>query len=155
MIRYVGFHCDAERGDFGWSDEVYLITSAAHITAGGANVVRSEKHPLGASEYSNVDVGDTRLGPIAACWQGSADPVSLTAVAFEHDYGDPNHYREEVDAAVKVAIVIAAIYLGPEAAAVYVLEEATGLSVTESIGCWVPTISDRYRSDCDLTRRKA
>ena len=90
-------------------------------------MVRSEKHPLGASEYSNVDVGDTRLGPIAACWQGSADPVSLTAVAFEHDHGDPNDYREEVDAAVKVAIVIAAIYLGPEAAAVYVLEEATGL----------------------------
>lgn len=110
-IQYNGFHCDRERGDWGWSDEVYLITTGVHIAPDGTNVDFAEQHPVGSSEYSNVDAGDTRLGPIASCWQGLA-PVSLTAVAFEHDYGDPDHYKDEIRAAVLVALAYAAWKLG-------------------------------------------
>jgi hypothetical protein len=106
-IQYNGFHCDAERGDPGWSDEVYLITTASTIAPNGKPVVVAEQHPQGSSEYSNVDVGDTRLGPIATCWQG-IPPVALTAAAYEHDYGDPNYYKDEIRAAVLVGLAYAA-----------------------------------------------
>jgi hypothetical protein len=110
-IQYNGFHCDHERGDWGGSDEVYLITTAVHIAPDGTNPVFGVSHPVGSSEYSDVDVGDTRLGPIASCWQGLAT-VSLTAVAFEHDYGDPDYYKDEIRTAILLGLAYAAWKLG-------------------------------------------
>jgi hypothetical protein len=103
-IRYVGFHCESERGDYGWSDEVYLSTVASHIAPNGENVTRKEHHPIDRSEYGDVDAGDTRLGPIAACWQGLSDPMNLTAAAYEHDQGDPTEMLDFLEAVVIVAL---------------------------------------------------
>jgi hypothetical protein len=52
--------------------------------------------------------------------------MSLTTTVFDHDEGDPDAYRGEVDAAVKVAIAIAT-YLYPPAGALLALIEASGL----------------------------
>jgi hypothetical protein len=121
-IRYVGFHCESERGDYGWSDEVYLCTVASHIAPNGENVTRPVKHPIDRSEYGDVDAGETRLGPVAACWQGLSDPMNLTAVAFEHDRGDPTEMLDFVEAVV-IAVLV---YLLWEYAPAAINEETAG-----------------------------
>lgn len=107
--RYQGLFCEKEstwdRGSN--SDEVYLITSA--VTPVGDNPVRTIVHPVqagGNGVYQDVDTDDERVGPVAAVWEGNADPVSLTVFVMEHDEGDPNAYRDEIDAVVKAAIAI-------------------------------------------------
>lgn len=109
-VRYQGLYCQKEMSwDQGsWDDEVYLITSAVHIDADGNNAVRTERHPATQDEswYDDVDSGEERIGPVAAVWQGNSDPVSVTVVLFEHDQGDPDAYKEEIDTLVKAAIAI-------------------------------------------------
>lgn len=111
-VRYQGVFCQEEtswdRGSS--SDEIYIITSVVHIDAAGENITRTERHPQGqgaASYYGDLDDLDERYGPVAAAWQGySEHPVSVTSVLFEHDEGDPDAYRDEVDAIVKVTIAV-------------------------------------------------
>ena len=62
------------------------------------------------SWYSDIDSGEERIGPVAAAWQGNSDPVSLTVVVFEHDQGDPDVYKEQIDDIVKAAIAVASHY---------------------------------------------
>ena len=64
--------------------------------------------PVAGSDtwYGDVDSGEERVGPVAACWFNNADVVSLTVVVFEHDEGDPDAYKDEVDAFVKAAIAV-------------------------------------------------
>jgi hypothetical protein len=147
-IQYNGFHCDRERGDAGWSDEVYLVTVGVHIAPDGTNVTFAETHPVGSSEYSNVDVGDTRLGPIASCWQGLA-PMSLVTTAFEHDYGDPDKYKDEIRAAVLLALAVAAWHYGivdfedlDDVGTIAVLVFAAGL-IAEPISWFLDTDDDQ------------
>ncbi|WP_156956868.1 hypothetical protein [Sphingomonas astaxanthinifaciens] len=112
-IWYQGLCCVDETGSTNWgSDEPYVITSCANISASGENIVRTETHPVGAGHYNDVDTGEQRIGPVAACWEGTDLPVSISAVAYEHDYGDPNKFRDEIDAAVKGALVVGALLLG-------------------------------------------
>jgi hypothetical protein len=149
QIRYVGFHCDEEVGDggdflFPTSDEVYAVTSAVHINADGTNDVRTEKHPFDRAEYSNVDAGDTRLGPVVACWQGTDQvlPMSLTVVAYERDFGDPDEYRDEIDAAVKTAIAVGGLILGAGATSIALLELLSG-HITDLFNSIIDTEDDR------------
>ena len=133
-ISYQGLHCVDETGvDFLGSDEIYVITSAVHIQPDGTNVVRTERHPLrenGAGTYGDVDSHETRIGPVASCWSALVDDtdqgMSLTTVVMEHDQGDPDAYRDEVDAAVKLAVGLS-IYLFPAGGAILALIEASGL----------------------------
>jgi hypothetical protein len=117
-INYRGLWCEEETTwDWAsWADEIYLITSAVTIE-NGQNIVRTERHPVAESEtwYSDVDSDEARLGPVAACWQGNSDPVSLTVVVMEHDEGDPDAFKEEIDAAVKAAIAVASYFYPPAA----------------------------------------
>ena len=121
-VVYRGMHCiDETHWDSWGSDEIYIVTSAVSITPAGQNLVRTERHPITngqSGEYGSVDSHDTRIGPVAACWnQPVANTqlgMSLTTVVFEHDKGDPDAYRDEVDDAVKLAIAIAT-YLFPAA----------------------------------------
>ena len=116
-INYRGLWCEDETSwDQGsWADEIYLITSAVHIDADGNNIVRTEHHPVtqNKSWYTDVDSDEARLGPVAACWQGNSDPVSVTVVMFEHDQGDPNEYKKQIDALVKVAIAVFSYFYPP------------------------------------------
>lgn len=109
-IRYNGLWCQEEStwDRFSGSDEIYLITSAVHIDPNGSNIVRTERHPVAGSDtwYEDVDSGEERVGPVAACWFNNADVVSLTVVVFEHDEGDPDAYKDEVDALVKAIIAV-------------------------------------------------
>ena len=89
-----------------------MISSAVNISDNGDNKVRTVKHPIDRVEYEDIDSGDTRLGPIAECWRGLDLPVSLTVVAYERDYGDPDYYRDEIHTAVTAAIAIAVLYYG-------------------------------------------
>jgi len=133
-ITYEGMHCiDETHYDWAGSDEIYIVTSAVHITRQGANVIRTERHPITngkSGEYGNVDSHDTRIGPRAACWNGVVADVqlgmSLTTVVFEHDYGDPDALRREVNASVILAIAIATIIF-PAAGAILALISASGL----------------------------
>ena len=133
-INYQGMHCVDETGlDSLGSDEIYIITSAVHITPDGTNVVRTERHPINGNSsgtYGDVDSHETRIGPVAACWSTKVEEttqgMSLTTVVMEHDLGDPDAYRDEVDASVKLAIALAT-YLFPPAGAILALVEASGL----------------------------
>jgi hypothetical protein len=147
-ISYEGMHCvDETHWDFLGSDEIYIITTAVHISPGGKNVVRTERHPITGPKdyYGDVDTGETRVGPRAACWNGVVAQVSagmsLTAVVFEHDKGDPDAYLDEVDAGVKLAIaVVRKMY--PEADAILKLVEESGL-VTDLVNWFLSTGDDR------------
>jgi len=133
-ITFEGMHCvDETHWDWAGSDEIYVVTSAVHITRQGDNVVRTERHPITAGTsgvYGDVDSHDTRIGPRASCWNGAVAEVrlgmSLTTVVFEHDYGDPDALRDEVNAAVILAIGIAT-YIYPPAGAILALIQASGL----------------------------
>lgn len=133
-INFQGIHCVDETGiDFLGSDEIYVLTSAVHIKPDGTNVVRTERHPIGANgsgTYGDVDSHETRIGPVAACWSALVadmqEGMSLTTVIMEHDQGDPDAFRDEVDAAVKLAIAVAT-YLFPPGGALLALIEASGL----------------------------
>lgn len=112
-VSYTGLYCKdgtGDRGIFGKRDEPYVITAAVHVDDNGQNIVRSELHPVGDADkrYGGMEDGKWRTGPIAACWAGSAREVSIVTVVMEHDEGDPDAYREEVEAVLEVASAIAA-----------------------------------------------
>ena len=112
-VSYTGLYCKdgtGDRGIFGSRDEPYVISSAVHVDENGENIVRSELHPVGDNDkrYGGMEDGKWRSGPIAACWVGTAKEVSIVTVVMEHDEGDPDAYREEVEAVIEVAAAIAA-----------------------------------------------
>ena len=120
-IRYQGLYCREKAYDRFWgSNEPYVITSAVHINNQGENIVRTEKHPIGNPQgaYGGVDDKEFRDGPVAACWFGKAQTVALVVTAMEQDDGDPNAYKEEIDALLKAAAEIIVI--------------ATGISIPDS-----------------------
>lgn len=147
-IKYVGFYCDDETTFdmlFSNSDEVYAVTSTVSLAADGSNVVRTEKHPTDRLAYDDVDKGEERLGPVAYCWQGPmpvAQAVSLSVIAYERDYGDPDKYRDEIDALVKAGILVVAWLTGAGAAATAVLEALSG-TITDAINWLLDTDDDQ------------
>lgn len=132
-IRYKGMHCiDETHADWLGSDEAYIITSAVHITREGENEVLTVRHPFEEGEagvYGDVDSGETRVGPVASSWSALVANItggmSLTTTVMEHDQGDPDEYRDEIDAAVKLAIGVA-IYFCPACSPILLLVEASG-----------------------------
>jgi hypothetical protein len=118
------------------SDEIYIISSAVHIAPDGANVIRTERHPVDRSHYEDVDNREARLGPVAATWRGTED-VSLTVVVFEHDYGDPNKYRDEVNTFVKGAIAILSKWYPPA-----IVLEALSETITDGLNWLLDTGDD-------------
>ena len=147
-VDYVGFVCEDETDwdRFTNSDEVYVITSAVTVNDDGSNQVRTEKHPVDRSSYGDVDRGEVRLGPIARCYEGARLPVSLTVVAFEHDDGNPNEYRDEIDALVKAAIAAAILIFGLGAGVGAILEGLSG-TITDAINWLFDTDDDQIDID--------
>ncbi|MFP3914025.1 MAG: hypothetical protein ACLFWM_04055 [Actinomycetota bacterium] len=116
-VLYTGLYCNDRTGDrqiLGPSDEPYVITVAVSIDEDGENVERSELHPVGDPDnrYGDVDDGEYRKGPIAACWAGTlpSQELSIVTVVMENDEGDPEAYRQEVETLVNVAAAIAAYF---------------------------------------------
>ncbi|MCG8085874.1 MAG: hypothetical protein JAZ13_09170 [Candidatus Thiodiazotropha taylori] len=115
-ILYTGLYCNDDSDDgfiFRGSDEPYVITVALEVL-NGENITRSERHPIGFQDghYNDVDSGEHRDGPNAACWSGElpAIELSLISTVMENDEGDPNAYKEEIEVLVNVAAAIAAAF---------------------------------------------
>jgi hypothetical protein len=148
-INYVGFYCDDETTTdmlFSNSDEVFAVTSVVSINPDGFNAQpRVENHPNDQTAYQDVDKGEVRLGPVARCWEGpmpDGQVVSLTVIAWEHDYGDPDKYRDEIDALVKAGILATAWLTGAGVAATAVLEALSG-TITDGINWILDTDDDQ------------
>lgn len=110
-LKYKGLYCKEESRDRNnpWgSDEPYIITSAVSII-NGENIVRTELHPIGvpSKSYGDVDENEIRNGPIAACWHGELNEVSMVVTVMEHDEGDPDYYKKEIEYLVKSAAYLA------------------------------------------------
>jgi hypothetical protein len=113
-IKYQGLYCKDRTGDRGWfgpSDEPYVITSTVHVN-NGDNVVRTERHPVGYPDkrYGDVDSGEYRNGPVSACWFGKENEVSLISTVMENDEGDPDAYKEQINALVEIGALVAKSY---------------------------------------------
>jgi hypothetical protein len=119
-VRYKGLWCQEETDGPG-SDEIYIITSGLTINNDVNAVIETLTHPMGTDEshYSDVDSLEERVGPVAAVYTGSPDTLSLAVVVMEHDYGDPNHYRDEVKTFVDGGIALATYLWGPAAVLAY------------------------------------
>lgn len=115
-IRYQGLWCQEETDGPG-SDEIYVITSGLSINNSINHEVETLRHPLGtqSSHYKDVDSLEKRIGPVAVVYTGSPDTLSLAVVVMEHDYGDPDHYRDDVKTFVDGAIAFATYVWGPAA----------------------------------------
>ena len=119
-VRYLGLWCQEETSGPG-SDEIYIITSGLAINKGVNRVVETLRHPMAtqSSHYEDVDSGDHRWGPVATVYTGSPDTLSLAVVVMEHDYGDPNKYRDEVKTFVDGVIAFATWLYKPAAVLAY------------------------------------
>lgn len=119
-VRYKGLWCQEETNGPG-SDEIYVITSGLAINNSVNSTVETLSHPMGthSSHYEDVDSLEERIGPVAVVYTGSPDTLSLAVVVMEHDYGDPNHYRDEVKAFVDGGIALATYLWGAAAALAY------------------------------------
>jgi len=115
-ISFSGIYCADDTGDqggfFGASDEPYVITNTVEIID-GKNVQRDELHPLGLTSYSSVDPGDFRVGPLAAVWHGRPTTVSLVCTVMEHDFGDPDRFKDEIALVVAAALAAGQLLLAP------------------------------------------
>lgn len=160
-VVYEGMYCVDETGwDLWGSDEIYIISSAVHIMPNGTNVVRTERLPItggNSGVYGDVDSHEKRVGPRSAVWAANVanldGGMSLTTVVMEHDEGDPNKYKDEVDSAVKVAIAIAT-YLFPLAGGILALVEASGL-VTDFFNWLLGTGDDEVGTNTVVLDRDA
>lgn len=143
-INYAGFVCEAETDWDRWtnSDEVYAITSSVSIAPDGTNIVRTEKHPTDRASYEDVDRNEERIGPVARCWESGTLPVSLSVIAYEHDDGNPDEYRDEIDVLVKAAIAAFIFIYGPAAAVAAIIEGLSG-SITDAINWLLDTEDDQ------------
>jgi hypothetical protein len=137
VIRYVGLWCQDETNGPG-SDEIFIVTQAAHTNQEQTVAWDAGLQPINwpGNYYGNVDRGDEFEGPMTVVWWGNPDRVDVTVTVYEHDYGDPDKYRDEIDYLVKAAIAIAAKYYPPA----LVLEEVSG-TITDAIN-WVLDTDD-------------
>lgn len=119
-IRYKGLWCQEETNGPG-SDEIYVITSGLAINKSVNSTLETLSHPKGTQSmyYGDVDSLEERVGPVAVVYTGSPDTLSLAVVVMEHDHGDPNHYRDEVETFVGGVIALATYLWGPAAALAY------------------------------------
>jgi hypothetical protein len=98
-IFYRGLLCLNETSESSASDEPYLITSVVDSNL----KVKTVCHPFGEETYTDVDAGEKRVGPEVVIYNGKAQDLTLIAIMMENDYGDPNHFRGEIDAGIKAA----------------------------------------------------
>jgi hypothetical protein len=98
-VSYTGIYCqdesDWDRGSS--SDEIYVLTSAIVAKPGQESSVTTLRHPSDAEYYGDFDTGNSRPSPDVKCWTGLENELCLTTTVMEHDEGDAEHYRAEVD----------------------------------------------------------
>jgi hypothetical protein len=107
-INYRGIYCqdesDWDRGSS--SDEIYVITSTVVPQPGKEPSVTTVRHPSDKDAYGDFDTGNSRPSQGVSCWTGLAADICVTTTVMEHDEGDAEHYRAEIDAIFTAALVI-------------------------------------------------
>lgn len=113
-LRYKGLWCQEETTGPG-SNEFYVITSGVAIVDHANRALETLSHPMGIQEdyYGDVDSLEERLGPVVVVYDGSPDTLSLAVTLMEHDYGDPNRYRDKIKATVHAAITVLGYFFPP------------------------------------------
>ncbi|MGB8386130.1 MAG: hypothetical protein WCG47_33665 [Dermatophilaceae bacterium] len=136
IVRYRGLICF---GETDWdqgsdSDEPYMVISVLRPD-GVTSTVRSQI-------YNDVDDGENRAD-LVELYRGPAYGIQLGMLLMEHDSGDANAVRGQVDAAVKTAsaIVTAAVTAGGGPLA--------GLAVGAALGAAGPSIVDAVNDALD------
>lgn len=94
-VRYKGLYCFGETDESSDSDEPYVIL-------GAVPALTEQKFSTRTGIYEKVDAGDSREDSIEL-YRGLPYGLSLTTVLMEHDYGDPDKFREMVKTGVEKA----------------------------------------------------
>jgi hypothetical protein len=103
VVHYTGLHCEVET-DGGGSDEPYAILAVS--TPHGANTLRTPVY-----EDEDVDDGDS-VPALIEIYRGRPYGISIGTVLMEHDHGDPDKYKAEIELAVNVLHEAGKIALG-------------------------------------------
>jgi hypothetical protein len=94
VLRYVGFHCFGETDEFSGSDEPYFTF--------GVVPMRTDQGPPDPPQtriYTDVDGGESRTDNIEL-YHGLPFGLVLLITFSEHDEGNPEEYKEQVQAVV-------------------------------------------------------
>ena len=104
VVHYTGLYCF---GETDWDqgsgeDEPYMIISIS--TPQLANTFKTQI-------YEDVDHGDSRPD-VMEIYRGKPYGINLGVVLMENDFGDPNHYKEEIYKTVMGAHSVGVMALG-------------------------------------------
>jgi hypothetical protein len=94
-VRYLGFHCFGETGEFSASDEPYFAFGVLPMNV-------DQRATLRTRIYEDVDAGESVADEIEL-YRGDPTGVVISVNLAEHDEGDPEAYKEHVDEAVDKA----------------------------------------------------
>ena len=105
-VRYTGLVCfgETDSDQLSNSDEPYIIFGVVPTVPGMAAAPRT-------GVYEDVDAGEAR-GDLIELYRGLPYGLSLSIVLMEHDFGDPNKYRDQVKQGVDAASVAVSAALG-------------------------------------------
>lgn len=102
-LWFTGLICFGEQSpvnEKGNSDEPYLIVTLHD----GNDKVATVKFPPDQPAYNEVNNGDV-IKFRGECYHGRPRNLNLRCVLMEHDEGDPNAYRDQIDNYVRTAII--------------------------------------------------
>jgi hypothetical protein len=145
QIRYRGLNCFAESSEISSEDEPYVVASAIGpnqqaIVAGVTPVVDAN------AGGSFPDFREVFAGPPARIG-------ALAVTMMEHDDGDPNEYRAQIEAGVRVAVNAAAgaiaatgVGLPVSGLALFVLNAGAG-PIADAINSAIDTGDDLIGTD--------
>ena len=95
VVHYTGLVCfgETDHDQMSTEDEPYVILGVVSPT--GTSVARSQV-------YEDVDGGESRPDLIEI-YRGKPFGINISILLMEHDFGDPNKYRETMHEATKAA----------------------------------------------------
>jgi hypothetical protein len=94
-VFYEGFHCFGETDESSASDEPYFIFGVVPVNVEQKSAARTVVH-------TDIDSGQSVLDRIEL-YRGSPLGLSVSVSLLEHDHGDLDHFKEQVDQAVDKA----------------------------------------------------
>jgi len=137
VVHYTGLYCFGETDwDQGSSaDEPYLII--ASTTPKSAAVVTTRI-------YDDVDDGESRPD-LMELYRGRPYGINLGVALMEHDFGDPNRYREEVRQAVMAVHTAGTLALG----LIPVVGPVVAAIAGPALGSLMPSVADALNDAFD------
>ena len=94
-LRYVGFHCFGETNEISGSDEPYFVFGMVPAPLNGGQAQRTRI-------YEDIDAGRS-VGDDITLYTGAPLGLALSVSLFEHDEGDPDAFKDNVEKAVDIA----------------------------------------------------